>query len=625
MNIISNMLLRNSHLIIIGLTASALSNGFSIGSIRCISTASSPTCPSCLVFHPLIQFINRFTAGPFKGPTTGCYFFIVLSIGSTILPFCPGVFQSCFWYISITIIRFSYNTRRINKTTCIRVYVLCIQLLDSGRTFADFCQCISSGITDADQTFLIASGHLSQFQIIVRTVLYRNIADAIKANDLAIASTGNTACEVYLSTAGIDIFHQNFLGRWIVVHIQLVLIATCFGIPESTAFDDFVLFTCGNRCVGQFLLSVVALIDTFNSILGGCIRNIRIIITEATLDNTIHIDIRCIDVYGITGNITAFAFAAILDGLFDGFTQAMISRYISFYFFLELILILIFYATANIDNSIGISLGNASIDRLQYHIFTIHSYGIFHTFALNQNAVIVTCYIDLSIFSVHIPLNKDVRQRIHRDGNIAKWLSIGIQKSIPIFIFWRHFEAQGISIVFSVNIDGSCASFFGCNFFKSSFLFFVFVDVIDLLRKVGCLLGHIGSIRSQFLPIVNEAAACFAYGDVIHFGHQVGVVGDIDSRCTLGFHGPTAYQIISIDGDVTARAIQFWNFYIVHQQCSIRRNFSIFFFCQPQTNHFLFETSGFCGISFIRSRFLSFFIVFCIFQHEIANFLIPLE
>ena len=491
--------------------AIAVTNGFALFSSR-ILAASLFTGNIRMVFHPLSQFRFSFTAGPLEIPTAGLKIIFVLGILCTFFTGCPSIFQAVFRIVikAFCLIKGAFRSCLTNSSTI-------SYRLHNSLAIGDFGQRLLCCILNANEAIDIMSCQLSHFQIVAGAILHRNVTDPIETNNLSITGAGNTASEVDLTAAGIDIFHQNLLSGRVVVHIELILVATRFGIPERTAVDDFILFARSDSRVGQFPLSVIALVDTIDGFFGSGIRNIRIVITETTLDNPIDIDIGCIDVDIATGNIAAAGFAAIFDIRFDliylvctfSFTDSILIR----------LVILALHIGTNIDNPVRISLRNISFCRIESNTGTTNGYGVFNAFTLDDYTVTGTLDGHVTVFGVHISLNEEIRHRLHGTGHFSYFLAF--------FIQYITLVVNRLSIVIAIN--GNLARLSVCRFYSTKGSTLFFIDSRDLLVEIcRCF-------SCQTVPIEYELATCIIDSNAVNFRHQVGVVRNGDFRRALCF------------------------------------------------------------------------------------------
>ena len=157
-------------------------------------------------------------------------------------------------------------------------------------------------------------GHqITQLQGITSAIININVAYPIKANDFACVRIGNTSCEINLATTGINILHKYILCRGIVVHVQFVLVAAIRTTPISTTINNLILLACGDHIVANSF-AIVSIINFINSSSSCSIGDIGIVITKTTLNLTIYIDIRGIDINIASCNIAASGLRAIRIG-----------------------------------------------------------------------------------------------------------------------------------------------------------------------------------------------------------------------------------------------------------------------------------------------------------------------
>ena len=216
------------------------------------------------------------------------------------------------------------------------------------------------------------------------------------------------------------------MGRGIIVHVQLVLITTCLGIPIGATINDLVLLTGGDNAITNGL-AIIGIINLVNASLDSSIRNIRIVIPKATLDNAINIDIGGIDKHTTACNIAAGGLAAILD-ISNNLGSSVFAHSLANSSSIRLIVLLAHIPT-NAYNAIGITLGDAAIIGSDSHSATAHRHSILGSFALNLNAVVSTgdCY--RALLGINIALHENIGH-----GSIATFM---VPCSISKFIIDR--------------------------------------------------------------------------------------------------------------------------------------------------------------------------------------------
>ena len=415
------------------------------------------------------------------------------------------------------------------------------QVLDHRTAAGVFREPVGGRISNADQAIILIADELAHLQIRFRRIGHADIIGTIQRNDFPVARAGNAAAQINFASVGIDIGDDQFLRRWIVVDIGLVLIGTV-RLQDFAALLYKIIRSCRDNRIGQILFAherptAIQVLDFRRYRIG----NGDFVFAIAALDQAVDIDVRRVDVDVVAGNARATAVEhLIMRPIFimnpsRGFIT--IGSIEIIHIAVEiLVFVQLFRVAADVDDALGKALADALAGR-QVDFLAV-DFRRAAAFALQENIVVLILYRDDAIFRLHIAVDFNIGLRDKLSINFFARL-------LALCIDFIDFCLDGRRAI--VTLDGDRAAGTGGSIGADRQ-----VDGSGLVL-IGTL-DNGSSVLSQGLAVVMDFAARIDCLHIPHFHIKIRMVFHGDFRTSLCLQRTGALQAACFHHDIAARS-----------------------------------------------------------------------